>query len=280
MGAGLTSGGPAGASGGKQKSPRRPALLAAAVYAAFGLVYLVVNATSVIDERRALGRPVEAWQPWVWESTSFAAWLLLLPGVLWLAGRVRFPKRPWRAAAIHLAATVPFSLAHTGAMFVLRALAYGAAGEAYRLSGPLLDVAIYEYRKDAVTYAAIVLAFWVVRRLALPPGGPEQVGEALIEVRDGSRVMWLKPEEVDWVSAAGNYVELHGAFGTRLARRTLAELETELAPCGFVRVHRSRLVRKAAVAATETRQSGDFAVTLRSGAAIGGSRRYRTNLSG
>lgn len=82
----------------------------------------------------------------------------------------------------------------------------------------------------------------------------------------------------DPLSAAGNYVELHGSFGTELARRTMADLEAELAPQGFVRVHRSRLVRRAAIATIVTRQSGDFDITLRSGTVISGSRRFRENL--
>lgn len=100
----------------------------------------------------------------------------------------------------------------------------------------------------------------------------------LIEVRDGSRVVMLRPDEIDWIGAAGNYVELHGAFGSELARRTLADFAKELEANGFVRVHRSRLVRRAAIDTITTRQSGDFDIQLRSGATIGGSRRYRQNL--
>jgi DNA-binding LytR/AlgR family response regulator len=100
-----------------------------------------------------------------------------------------------------------------------------------------------------------------------------------IEVRDGSRTRWLDPADVDWAQAAGNYVEIFGAFGTILHRRTLAALAEELKPHGFARIHRSRIVRKAAITATETRSSGDFDVILASGATIGGSRRYRDELA-
>lgn len=90
--------------------------------------------------------------------------------------------------------------------------------------------------------------------------------------------MMLRPSEIDWVSAAGNCVELHGEFGNRLARRTMVDIETELAPHGFVRVHRSRLVRRTAIAPTEIRHRGDFDITLRSGAVIGYSREFRQTL--
>jgi DNA-binding LytR/AlgR family response regulator len=162
-------------------------------------------------------------------------------------------------------------------MFAMRKLAYVVAGDTYRPSGPLLDVLIYEHRKDVITYASIVLTFLVLRRLAAPPtpAGRLNRPEALIEVRDGSQLAWFKPEEIDWIGAAGNYVELHGAFGTKLTRRSLSEMEAELAPHGFVRVHRSRLVRRGSVARIEIRQSGDFVLTLRSGSIVSGSRRYR-----
>lgn len=102
---------------------------------------------------------------------------------------------------------------------------------------------------------------------------------AIIEVRDGNRVRLLRFNQIDWVNAAGNYVELNGAFGSQLARRTMADIAAELAPHGFVRVHRSRLVRKDAIASIATHQSGDCDITLRSGVVISGSRRYRQNLS-
>ncbi len=275
----MTSGGQSGPSGGGPVQWRRPMVLTTGVFVAFGLVYLVVNATSLIDERRALGQPIEPWLPWVWETTSFIAWLILVPVILWIASRWSLFERPARALSIHLFATIPVSLGHTAAMFALRALAYALADERYRLSGPLLDVLIYEYRKDAITYASIILVFLALSRLANPsPAAELTAAETLIEVRDGSRTYWLKPEEIDWISAAGNYVELHGSFGTKLARRTLAKMEAELGPRGFVRVHRSRIVRKGSIAKVETRQSGDFELVLRSGTSVTGSRRYRASL--
>lgn len=274
----MTSGGESRANGGLSPRWRRPTMLTAAIFLGFGILYLVVNATSLIDERRGLGQPVDTWQPWVWELTSLLAWLLLLPPILWIATRVLLLERPVRAIAAHLLVTVPVSLAHTATMFALRKLAYAAAGESYRLSGPVLDILIYEFRKDAITYASIVLTFLVVRRLAAPPPISTARPDALIEIRDGKQALWLKPEEIDWVAAAGNYVELNGVFGAKLARRTLAEIEAELKPHGFARVHRSRLVRKASIAKLENRQSGDFIMILRSGSIIGGSRRYRENL--
>jgi len=273
------NGGQIGAGGGHDPLWRRPAVITTLVFIGFGLVSMVVNVTSLVDERRSLGLAVEPWRPWVWESTSLIAWLLMLPLILTIAARAP-SGRPVRAIGVHLSGMILSSLGHGAIMWVLRKLAYAAAGQSYRLTGPMLDVLVYEFRKDLITYLAVVLCFVVASRIvAQPPPGAGGAREgALIEVRDGTRTSWMKPEEIDWVAAAGNYVELNGAFGTRLARRTLADMERELVAHGFVRLHRSRLVRKAAIARIETRQSGDFDIMLRSGEIVGGSRRFRDKL--
>lgn len=53
---------------------------------------------------------------------------------------------------------------------------------------------------------------------------------------------------IDWVRAAGNYVEARADGRTRLVRMTMQRAEEQLAAHGFLRVHRSTLVRIAAVA--------------------------------
>ena len=58
----------------------------------------------------------------------------------------------------------------------------------------------------------------------------------------------LRPQQIDWIKAAGNYVELHGEAGTITHRSTLAATEQDLSSKGFVRIHRSILVRRDAIA--------------------------------
>jgi len=54
----------------------------------------------------------------------------------------------------------------------------------------------------------------------------------------------------------------------------LSAVEAELGDA-FLRIHRGRLVRRAAIRRIETDKSGDFTVELASGASLRGSRRYR-----
>lgn len=276
---GLTNGGRIVPNGGSSFQWRRPGILTALAFFVFGLVYVAVNASSLIDERQALGQPIAQWQPWVLELTSFVAWLCLVPFIIWLAERAILAGRPVLTIVIHVLVSVPVSLFHGGAMYLMRELAYRAMDEKYRSPGAVFGSLLYEYRKDAVTYASILIVFLLLKRIVEPPPYETTVQQpALIEVRDGTQTIWMKPDEIEWIEAAGNYVELHGIFGTKLARRTLSDIEAELVPHGFVRIHRSRLVGKHAILKMETRQSGDFEMTLRSGTTLTGSRRFRANI--
>jgi DNA-binding LytR/AlgR family response regulator len=55
-------------------------------------------------------------------------------------------------------------------------------------------------------------------------------------------------------------------------------MQRRLQAAGFIRIHRSRLVRRDAVAAVESKPTGDFVVRLRDGRELAGSRRYRRPL--
>ena len=74
-------------------------------------------------------------------------------------------------------------------------------------------------------------------------------------------------------------MELHGPRGEVLHRATLAAVEVDLADYGFVRIHRSRLARRAAATALAAITSGDFEATLASGTRVAGSRRFRDRLA-
>lgn len=272
----MTNGGKSGTSGDERRARR----LAFAIFAAVALAFAVVNALSDIDERRRLGRPVDTWEPWCWELTSLAGFLAVAPLVFALSQRLRPPRLPWPTAlAAHALATVPFSLAHVAIMVALRHVAYWLQSDVYSGAGNWIEVLVYEYRKDLISYAVLALLPHVVARLVASraASGPPPK-EHRIEVRDGSRLVRLAPCDVEWAQAAGNYVELNSRFGMLLHRQTLAALADELEPHGFTRIHRSRIVRSGAIAAVETKPSGDFEVTLASGTVVGGSRRYRSNL--
>ena len=65
--------------------------------------------------------------------------------------------------------------------------------------------------------------------------------------RTGDRIQVIPVEKICWIGAAGDYVELHSGAGTSLLRETISAMETKLDPAGFLRIHRSRIVRTACI---------------------------------
>jgi DNA-binding LytR/AlgR family response regulator len=179
------------------------------------------------------------------------------------------------AALLHALATVPVSLVHVAAMVAIRKLAYAASGGSYDF-GDWPSELLYEYRKDVATYL-MVLAFVAFAQWLLARPEPQPEAAEVLLVPDGSVTHRVPVDAIDWAASAGNYVEI--AWGRRrlLHRSTLAALAERLGP-GFVRIHRGRIVRRAAVERIETDRSGDFTVTLADGTELRGSRRYRASL--
>jgi len=63
-----------------------------------------------------------------------------------------------------------------------------------------------------------------------------------VVVRDGAQVHVLPVDAIDYVEAQDDYVAFHAAGRTRLKEQTIGELETQLDPRRFVRIHRSYLL--------------------------------------
>jgi two-component system LytT family response regulator len=94
-------------------------------------------------------------------------------------------------------------------------------------------------------------------------------------VADRGEMRRVALADIECVSAADNYIELHSATGTWLDRTTLAAFLAHPAASRFVRVHRSCAVQPARVQALEPLGSGDAQLRLASGRCIRLSRRYR-----
>ncbi|WP_242112834.1 LytR/AlgR family response regulator transcription factor [Luteimonas aquatica] len=94
----------------------------------------------------------------------------------------------------------------------------------------------------------------------------------------GARQRLVPVQGIDSLLASANYVEVHCGQERLLARETLAAIEARLDPARFVRIHRSRLVRIAAVRDVEVLPSGQYLLRLHNGQKLSGGRRYRDRL--
>lgn len=106
--------------------------------------------------------------------------------------------------------------------------------------------------------------------------------EQTLIVKDSGRIKLIDCNEIIWIGGAGNYVELYLENEERpvLHRETLATMESNLANIGFIRIHRSILVRKKFISELKPTDSGDYQVTLRNGHQLSLSRRYKSAMTG
>ena len=96
-----------------------------------------------------------------------------------------------------------------------------------------------------------------------------------IAVKTAGQVMFLQPSEIDWIEAADYYACLHVGPKSHLLRRSMADLEQELDPALFCRIHRSTIVKLERVRGLKLSEGGEYDVHLDTGATLPLSRRYR-----
>jgi hypothetical protein len=246
--------------------------------------------------------PIAPWEPVLWESSSALALLLLVwPVVVFTRHWSWSWSHPIRWLAGHFVASVVFSLAHVLLMIAMREAAYRLAGGDYNF-GHWPSELVYEYLKDARTYAGVVLFIegyrFILRRLAgearwldAPPDdlqesssgdaeadGPTDYCERFL-IKMLGREFLVPAADIDYAQAAGNYVNLVVGGREYPLRSTMKGLIERLDPERFRRVHRSYLVRLDRIAEIEPLDSGDARLKLVDGTELPCSRSYRSTLT-
>ena len=114
------------------------------------------------------------------------------------------------------------------------------------------------------------------RRPAPDDGDPGSSPPGRLLVREAGRTRVLRLGDVDWIEAADYYARVHLRGRSHLVRRSLADLERELDPRRFARVHRSAIVNLERVAEIRPLFKGDAVVVLEGGRELRVSRSYRS----
>ncbi len=249
--------------------------------------------TTLMDFRRG-DSAILAWEPFLWEASSAVVWLLILPGMAWFTARYPFQWGRWgRQLSRYLAASVVVCLVHVLLMVAMRKAVYATQGMEYDFGSWPRELA-YEYLKDIRSFAYIVLFIEVYRSLLRrwqgeasllgepdegPPVEPIERPERFL-VRKLGREFLVAADDIEWLQASGNYVNLRVRGHDYPLRSTIAGIEARLDPQCFVRVHRSYIVNLDQVASIEPVDSGEARLHMKDGGAVPCSRRYRQALRG
>jgi hypothetical protein len=260
--------------------------------AMIGANFIANSITTLMDFRRGESG-VQAWEPAVWEASSAVMWLLvLLPAMAWFTRRFPFLWGDWRRQMVrYVGASLVVCVVHVVGMVALRTLAYRIQGMSYDF-GPWPRELFYEYLKDIRSFAYIVLIMEAYRMLLRrwqgeasllaepdegPPLEPVDQPERFL-VRKLGRDFLVAASDIEWLQAAGNYVNLRVRGHDYPLRSTIAGIQARLDPRRFARIHRSYIVSLDQVVSIEPLDTGDARVHMKDGSTLPCSRRYRQDL--
>ncbi|MBZ4371616.1 LytTR family DNA-binding domain-containing protein [Corallococcus sp. AS-1-6] len=112
---------------------------------------------------------------------------------------------------------------------------------------------------------------------ARPSAAPARYVTRLV-ARVGWRMRFLPVEDIDYLTAEGNYVAVHVGKQSHLTRETMAALEEKLDPGQFLRAHRSFIVRLDRIEEVEPLPPGEYVFVLRDGTRLTSGRSYRAQV--
>lgn len=99
-----------------------------------------------------------------------------------------------------------------------------------------------------------------------------------VVVRTNGKVVFLRADEISWVEAAGNYVNLHAGNEAYVLRESMKNMETRLDPELFVRIHRSAIVNVNRIRELQPWFHGEYVVILHDGTRLMASRVFSDRL--
>jgi two-component system LytT family response regulator len=97
-------------------------------------------------------------------------------------------------------------------------------------------------------------------------------------IKNDRTIRFVQAKDIRWIEAAGVYVTLHSSAESVLYRAPLNELERNLNPAHFLRIHRTVIVNIDSIAQLNVRSHGEFEAVLQNGTALRVSRTYREAL--
>lgn len=163
-----------------------------------------------------------------------------------------------------------------------RVLALAGAGTRVVFITAHAEHAVRAFDAQAADYLLKPLSYPRLRAAIerLQPAGeaPSPKYAVRLTVQAGARLRVLDVGAIDCLVAQANYVEVEAGDQRHRVRDTLAGLEARLDPEAFVRIHRSRIVRIAAIRDLELLDSGELLLRLESGRRLSTGRRYRERL--
>ncbi|UGQ48243.1 LytR/AlgR family response regulator transcription factor [Massilia endophytica] len=114
-------------------------------------------------------------------------------------------------------------------------------------------------------------------RLYRRPAGDSAAAANYVQtfsVRSGTRQVFVRAADVNWIEADGDYAVLHAGGKRHMVREPLQRLAARLDPAEFIRVHRSAIVRISQLSEMQRLSNQDALLRLHDGTPLRVSRTY------
>ena len=108
--------------------------------------------------------------------------------------------------------------------------------------------------------------------------GPRHL-ERLV-IKNGGRVFFLNVQDIYCIESEGNYVRVYDNQKGYLLRETISNLEEQLDPKQFRRIHRSAIVKIDRIKEMQPWFHGEYRIIMENGKELTLSRNYRQNFQG
>ena len=99
-----------------------------------------------------------------------------------------------------------------------------------------------------------------------------------LAVRTAGKTVLVGIEDIDWVEAAENYVQLHVGRAEHLLHVTMNTLEKQLDPELFLRIHRGVIVNVRRIKEMQPVTHGEYVITLSNGVRVQSGRMYNERI--
>lgn len=97
-------------------------------------------------------------------------------------------------------------------------------------------------------------------------------------VRSRGQLTFVKVADIDWIEARHNYLRLYISGEVHVLRKTMSDLESQLLPECFLRIHRSLIVNVDRIRHLKSCGYGEYLLEMKNGKNLPVSRSYREQL--
>jgi len=100
-----------------------------------------------------------------------------------------------------------------------------------------------------------------------------------IALKTRDRVVFVAPDQIDWIEADRDHVIVHVRGTTHRVREKLSSIESRLPPDRLVRVSRSAIVNIGAIVELQPWFRGNYVAILRDGSRVSTGKAYRDRIT-